>query len=64
MPWGRVGIAWAHCIHANAAMLQVGRPRAREGTHGGLGGAVDTPLGRDRFTGGGGRIQDDRGAIR
>jgi len=44
-------------------VLQVGRPRAREGTHGGLGGAVDTPLGAIALLGGG-RIQDDRGAIR
>jgi hypothetical protein len=64
MPWGRAGIAWAHGVHANAAMLQVGGPRAREGTHGGLGCAVDTPLGRGRFAAGGGRIQDDRPAIR
>src|SRR5882724_7502582 len=64
MPWGRAGIARAHGVHANAAMLQVGGPRARERAHGSLGGAVDTPVRRGRFAGGGGRIQDDRGAIR
>src|SRR5882724_10750012 len=64
MPWGCVGITRAHRVHANAASLQVRCPCARERTHRGFGGAIHAPLGRGRFTGGGGRIQDDRGTIR
>src|SRR5712691_3661993 len=64
MPWGRVGIARADRVHANATILQVRGPCPRERTHSGFCGAINTPLGRDRCTGDGGRIQDDRGAIR
>src|SRR2546422_3494055 len=64
MPWGRIGVARAHRVHANASILQARRPCPRERTHGGFGGAVHTPLRRDRSTGDDGRIQDDRGAIR
>src|SRR6266404_4418320 len=64
MPWRRVGISWAHCVHANAAILQIRGPCPRERTDRGFGGAINTPLGPGRFTGGGGRIQDDRRTIR
>src|SRR5947207_9860591 len=64
MPWGRVGIARAHRVHANATILQVRGPCPRERTHSGFCGAINTPLGCDRFTGNNGRIQDDRGTIR
>src|SRR5258706_9424520 len=57
-PWGRVDITWAHRVHADAALLQVYCPCARERTNRGFGGAINTPLGRGRFTGGRGRVQD------
>src|SRR2546426_4038134 len=59
---GRVDGAWAHCVHANAAILQVGCPCPRKGTHGGFCGAINT-IRRQPFTGDYGRIQDDRGTI-
>src|SRR5262245_43742512 len=60
---GRVDEAWAHRVHANAAILQVRCPGPRERAHCGLRGARDA--GRRRpFAGTDGRIQDDRGAIR
>src|SRR5712691_5975856 len=60
---GRVDGSRAHCIHANAAILQVRCPCPRERTHGGLGGAIHT-IRRQPFAGDDGRIQDDRGTIR
>jgi len=54
MPRWRVNKAWAHRVHANAAVLQIHGPRSRERTHSGFGRAVDTVLGRS-FTGGDGR---------
>src|SRR5207249_6934551 len=54
--------AWAHRVHANAALLQVRGPCPRERTHGGFGGAINTR--RQPFTGDDGRIQDDGGTIR
>src|SRR5882757_47181 len=63
MPWGRVGKARAHRVHANAASLQVHRPCPRERTDRGFGGAINTPVGQP-FTGDDGRIQDDRGTLR
>src|SRR5262245_28942580 len=60
---GRVDEAWAHRVHANAAILQVRCPCPRERAHGGLRGASDASRWRP-FAGADGRIQDDRGAIR
>ena len=64
MPWGRVGKARAHRVHSNATILQVRRPSPRERTHSGFGGVINAQLRQRRCTGGDGRIQDDRGAIR
>ena len=60
---GRVDGAWAHGIHANAAIPQVRRPGPCERAHGGFGGAVDT-IRRQPLTADDGRIQDDRATIR
>src|SRR5262245_53060062 len=60
---GRVDEAWAHRVHANAAILQVRCPGPRERAHGGLRGASDASR-RRPFASADGRIQDDRGAIR
>src|SRR6267378_5845944 len=63
VPWGRVGKARAHRVHANAASLQIHCPYPCERTDRGFGGAINTPVGQP-FTGDDGRIQDDRGTIR
>ena len=63
MPWGRVGEARAHRVHANAASLQVRCPCPRERTNRGFGGAINAPVGQP-FTGDDGRIQDDRRTVR
>src|SRR5437773_12063600 len=55
--------AWAHCVHANASILQVRRPCPRERTHGGFGGAIHT-IRRQPSAGDDGRSQDDRGTVR
>src|SRR5262249_33374611 len=60
---GRVDEAWAHRVHANAAILQVRCPGPRERAHGGFRGASDASR-RRPFASADGRIQDDRGAIR
>src|SRR5262245_59913490 len=60
---GRVDKAWAHRVHANAAILQVRCPCPRERAHGGLRGASDASR-RRSFAGADRRIQNDRGAIR
>src|SRR6266403_2520541 len=60
---GRVDGARAHCVHANAAILQVRCQCPRERAHGGLCGAVDAVC-RRPFAGADGRVQDDRGAVR
>src|SRR2546426_3557400 len=60
---GRVDGARAHCVHANAAILQVRCPCPRERTHGGFCGAIDT-IRREPFAADDGRIQDDRGTVR
>jgi hypothetical protein len=33
---------WAHCVHANTAILRVRCPCPRERIHGGFGGAINT----------------------
>src|SRR5262245_23724282 len=60
---GRIGRAWAHCVHANVAIPQVRCPGPRERPDGGFCGAINT-IRRQPFTGDDGGIQDDRGPIR
>src|SRR6266404_209475 len=59
----RLDGTWAHCVHANASLLQVRCPCPRERTHGSFGGAVNA-IRRQSFTADDGRVQDDRGTIR
>src|SRR2546422_70600 len=59
---GRVDRAGAHGVNADAAILQVRRPGARERADGGFAGAVHA-VGRKPLAGDNGRIQDDRSAI-
>src|SRR6266404_5748881 len=63
VPWGGVGIARAHRVHANSASLQVRCPCPRERTDRSFGGAINTPVWQP-FTADDGRIQDDRRAVR
>src|SRR5882724_10951089 len=58
-----VGGARAHRVHPDAAILQVGRPRPREGADGSLGGAVHA-VGRESLAADDRRVEDDRCAVR
>ena len=60
---GCVSGAGAHCVDADAALLQVRCPCPRERSHSGLGSGINT-VRRQPFASVNGRIQDDRGAIR
>src|SRR6267142_338053 len=60
---GGVDRAWAHGVHADAAIPQVHRPRARERADGGLRGTVHAVRWKS-LAPDDGRIQNDRGAIR
>src|SRR5262245_57179371 len=55
----RVDRTRADCVHTNAAMLQLRRPRARERAHRSLGGAVHA-VRRKAFAGDNRGVEDDR----